>query len=351
MGIVAVLHAQTTQAQVQTGADSGVVSAGKGNPYRTAATLAPRIVSFDAKPSTDIKAGEMVTLVWLAENPTRTTIDPEIGTVSARGSRQLTPTATTTYTLTVRGAGDTTLTKTVTIRVAGRDAVNVAVSAAPKTIPRTPDGKPDLTGVYGSSFLPAAANRRSDGPPPSTEARGYYGAPAELKPGAEKFRIVRAADDAGPTANCMPLIGPQAFSVPYPFQFVQNARFVVLMHEYPGVFRLIPIDGSPHPVDPDPAWTGDSRGHWEGDTLVVDTVGFNDKTDLSVFNHSEALHMVERFQRTSYDTLHYEVTMEDTNVFQKPWTLSRDFNFRPEITRIDEFVCENNRDYGKLFKK
>lgn len=327
--------------------EPGVVSAGKGNPYRVAATLPPRILNFAAQPGADIKPGQSVTLVWLAENPTRVTIDPEIGRVGARGSRQLTPKATTTYTLTVRGAGDTTLTKTLTVNVAGTKPVAPIVVESKREIPRTADGKPDLTGVYG---LGPNANAIKDAAP-STEARGYFGAPAVLKAGAEKYRIVRAADDAGPTANCMPLIGPQAFGVPYQFQFVQHPHFVVLMHEYPGVFRIIPTDGSPHPVDPDPAWMGDARGHWEGETLVVDTIGFNDKTELSAFHHSEALHMVERFRRVDADTLHYDLTVEDPNVFEKPWTLSRDFVYRPEIMRIDEFVCENNRDYSKLFKK
>jgi len=331
--------------------EPGVVQAAKGNPYRVAATLPPRIVTFAAQPSADIKPGQSVTLVWLAENPSRVTIEPGVGAVQARGSRQLTPQATTTYTLTVRGAGDSTLTKTLTVNVAGTKPIAAAPVSSARTIPRTPDGTPDLTGVYGFSFFPANAGAKKEGPPPSAEARGYFGAPAVLKAGADKFRIVRPAEDPGPTANCMPLIGPQAFGVPYQFQFVQHPRFIVLMHEYPGVFRIIPTDGSPHPVDPDPAWMGDARGHWEGDTLVVDTIGFNDKTELSSFRHSEALHMVERFRRSDTDTLHYEVTIEDANVFEKPWVLSRDFSYRPEITRIDEFVCENNRDYSKLFKQ
>ncbi len=346
--------AATAQSSATT-SEPSVVAAPKGNPYRVAATLPARIISLTAEPGANIQPGQSVNIVWRTENPTRVTIEPDLGRVPARGTRLLSPKATTTYTLTVRGAGDVTLTKTLTVNVAGTTPINV--SAAPevtKTVPRTSDGKPDLTGVYGTAFnlgaAPAAA-RPKDAPPPSTEARGYFGAPAALKSGAESFRITRPAEDSGPTANCMPLIGPQAYGVPYQFQLVQNARYVVLMHEYPGVFRVIPISNNPHPVDPDPSWMGDSIAHWDGDTLVVDSVGYNDKTELSVFRHSESLHMIERFRRTDFDTLHLEITIEDPNVFAKPWVLSRDFNFRPELTRIDEFVCENNRDYSKLFKK
>jgi len=85
---------------------------------------------------------------------------------------------------------------------------------------------------------------------------------------------------------------------------------------------------------------------------VVDTVGFNDKTEVpGGYRHSEALHVVERFRRSSFDTLEYQATIEDPNVFEKPWIVSRTFPLRPELERVDEFVCENNQDYSKLFKK
>ena len=89
-------------------------------------------------------------------------------------------------------------------------------------------------------------------------------------------------------------VRPDAFGVPYQFQIVQNKDTLVLMHEYPGTFRIIPLDGEPHQPDPDPAWLGDSVGRWEGDTLVVDTIGYNDKTEVSGFKHSDTLHTVER---------------------------------------------------------
>jgi hypothetical protein len=164
------------------------------------------------------------------------------------------------------------------------------------------------------------------------------------------MRIVRGPNDAGALADCMPLVGPAAFGVPYQFQIVQNADTVVIFYEYPGTFRIIPIDGTAHQVDPDPTWLGDSVGHWEGDTLVVDGIGFNTRTALNGYNHSESLHIVEKFTRTSYDTIAYEATMEDPGVFQRPWTTTSQFRLRPDLRRIDEFICENNKDYSVLFK-
>ena len=262
--------------------------------------------------------------------------------MTPRGSRQLTPTATTTYTLTVRGPNNQVLTKAVTVTVAGTTPVARADAAAKKAVPRTADGKPDLSGVYGAGGGGGGA-------------RGGGGAAAPagpvLKAGAEKFRIVRGPEDTGATANCMPLVPPQSWGVPYQFQILQGAE---LRRDLPRVSGNVPDhpDGwSPHPVDPDPSWLGDSVGHWEGDTLVVDTIGFNDKTELQGFRHTEALHMVERFRRTDVDTVQYEVTIEDPNVFEKPYTLTRTFALRPDLRRIDEFICENNRDYRPLFGK
>jgi len=310
-----------------------------GSAYTKARDIPARIVSFTAEPAS-IKAGQSVTLVWYTENPTGVTIDPEPGRVTPRGSRQLTPAATTTYTLTARGPNNQVLTKTVTVTVAGTTAARADASAK-KAVPRTADGKPDFSGVYGAGGGGGGARGAAAAAP----------AGPVLKAGAEKYRIVRAADDTGATSNCMPLVPPQSWGVPYQFQIIQGASYVAIFHEYPGTFRIIPTDGTPHPVDPDPSWMGDSVGHWEGDTLVVDTIGFNDKTELQGYRHTESLHMVERFKRPDVDTVQYEVTIEDPNVFEKPYTLARTFTLRPDLKRIDEFICENNRDYRPLFGK
>jgi hypothetical protein len=306
-----------------------------------------RITEFRAQPAS-IQPGQSSTLVWATENPSSVTMNPEPGRVTPRGTRLVNPKATTTYTLTVAGPNNTTLTREVTVTVAGTAPVTAAATApATRPVPRTSDGKPDLSGVY--NFGGGGGGRGGRG----AAAAAAPAAPAgpELKPGAEKYRVVRGPTDAGGTSDCMPLAGPQAFGVPYQTQIVQSRDFVIILHEYPGVFRIIPTNGTVHPVDPDPTWMGDSVGKWDGDTLVVDTVGFNDKTEISGFKHTEALHMVERFSRPNHDTLQYEATLEDPNVFVRPFTVMRSFALRPDLNKIDEFVCENNRDYSKFFEK
>jgi hypothetical protein len=320
----------------------GVVSAGAGNAYNRARTLPARIMDFKAD-KTSIKPGEPVVLTWATEDPVKLTIDPDVGIVVPRGARQVNPTATTTYTLTVTGPGDQVLTKSVTVNVAGTAPVAAKAAAAGgnQEVPRA-NGKPDLSGVYGAGGGAPGGGRGGRGAAPAGPV---------LKAGAEKFKVVRGPEDAGQYSDCMPLAGPQAFAVPYQFQIVQSAHHVAILNGYPGTFRIVPTDGGPHPPDPDPTWMGDSIGHWEGDTLVVDSVGFNDKTEINGYKHTDALHIIERFSRPNYQTLQYEATMEDPNVFEKPWTMTRAYTLRPDLSKVDEFVCEHVPDYSKFFEK
>jgi hypothetical protein len=322
----------------------GAVPAGDVTAGARSRELPARIVSFAAEPAS-IQPGQSATLLWHAENPSGTTIEPEPGRVTPRGSRQVTPKATTTYTLTVRGVNNQVLTRSVTVNVAG--TVPVVVDApsgdVKKPVPRTADGNPDFSGVYTGLGGGGGAGRGA--------APGAAPAGPVLKAGAEKFRVVRGPEFTGATSNCMPLIPPQSWGVPYNFQILQTADYVVIFHEYPGTFRIIPTDGTPHQIDPDPSWLGDSVGHWEGETLVVDTIAFNEKTEIQGFRHSESLHMVEKFRRTVFDALQYEVTIEDPNVFERPFTVTRTFSLTPELKRIQEFICESNRDYRPLFGK
>jgi hypothetical protein len=297
------------------------------------ANLPARIVDFHAQPAS-VRAGQPVILVWSVENPNGVNIQPGIGKVTARGSKQVTPAATTAYTLSVNG-NQGQLTKTITVTVTGSAPADLSAAAAKNEnskVPRMPDGKPNLTGVYNGGGGPVSA--------------------APLKPGAEKFKVVRGPQDQGLYADCMPTGVPQAFAVPYQWEIVQGLDRLVILHEYPHLFRTILTDGRPHPVDPDPTWMGDSVGRWEGDTLVVDTMGFNGKTELpGGYRHTESLHVVERLRRPTREAIQYEATIEDPNVFEKAWTITRTFPLRTDLEKIDEFVCENNRDYGKLFKK
>ncbi|HEX4999833.1 MAG TPA: hypothetical protein VFY29_16555 [Terriglobia bacterium] len=297
--------------------------------------IEPRILTFEARPAT-VRPGEGAQLVWQTEATRNMTIEPEVGPVAVRGSKQVFPARTTTYTL---RAGPT-LTKTVTITVAGAPVATAAANSAARNDTKgRMDGHPDFTGVYGNAGLPQGAQ-----------------APA-LKPGAEKFQIVRTANDVrGRTTlvqECVPLGIPQTYITPYPWQFIQTPKMMVQVFEYPSAVRFIPLDGRPLPADPDPTWMGTAVGRWEGDTLVIESAGYNDKTEVHSFLHTESLHVIEKFRKLENGDLQYEVTVEDPNVWVSPWVIpARTFPHHPESEFVSEFVCDAPVvDYQKLFGK
>jgi hypothetical protein len=297
------------------------------------------IDSFAVSPGA-IQPGQSVTLEWSAVNADRVTLDPGIGIVATRDSRMVTPRVTTTYTLTVLGFGGKVAdTRSVTVTVAGTTSAPAESALAPsdslvnKPVPRTPDGHPDLTGIYIAPYHSIKAVDQ-----------------ITLKPGAEKYHV-------GPEytfslgERCLPRGVPDTIGEPYPIQIVQTPTQVVILYEAGEYFRVIPTDGRPHPKDIDPTWMGNSVGHWDGDRLVVDVIGFNDKVSVGEYRHTTAYHVVERFQRTAYDTLKYSATIDDPNVFAAPWTEVGTFTLHPEWY-IQEYICdENNHDYQKLFEQ
>jgi hypothetical protein len=298
-----------------------------GFPGKAPAGPPAEIARFEAAP-TAIQPGGSATLHWEARNAYSLTIEPTLGAVATRGSRALSPAATTTYTLTVTGSGGTK-TATATVTVAGTKPVDTQATAADRPVPRMPDGKPDLSGVYqGGRDLRLAA-------------------PAVPKAGADTFRVVVREDDLGQGAQCLPPGVPGATLSPYPLQIVAKPDVVVILYEAFNIFRIVPI-GREHSEDLDPTWLGNSVAHWDGDTLVVDVTGFNDKTVVAGFRHTEQLHVVERYRRTSYDTIAYEATAEDPNVFATPVKYAGNLALHPEW-EIGEYICaENAKNYAEL---
>ena len=218
-------------------------------------------------------------------------------------------------------------------------------------VPRTADGKPDLSGVWqGGSLAFAIGN---DNAARVSPAGGGSVAPAKPEPApyteaamkiVQEYRDRRGIDD--PAARCLMVGIPRITGMPMPFQITQTKDQVLFLYEAFHIFRIIPTDGRPHPEDHMPSFMGDSVAHWEGDTLVVDIIGFNDKTWLSGVGtfHSEKLHITERYTRVDYDTIVYEVKMEDPEVLTKAWNQRATIRLRPD-DRVREYECaENNED-------
>ena len=246
------------------------------------------------------------------------------------------------------------------------------ISYAQNAVPRGSDGKPDLTGVWqGGSNVRGSwdeanaglgvggSGRNPDTPSiPSSSERvtGREAAPYQdwaAKKVLESYNK-RGVDD--PTSICLPPGVPRGVMLGlFPQKIVQTPKEIVILYEYMNVFRTIPLNAQ-HPDDLLPSYMGDSVGHWEGDTLVVDVIGFNDKTWLAGTGtfHTEDLHVVERYTRVDKDQINYDVTMEDPKVLTKPWTLHSTIMLR-EGTRLEEYICQENNptpaDYEKLNKE
>ncbi|HEX5046198.1 MAG TPA: hypothetical protein VFX89_03675 [Gammaproteobacteria bacterium] len=241
--------------------------------------------------------------------------------------------------------------------VASAQPAGNAAKAADKPVPRV-NGKPDLSGTWipgstlllfeGEESVAAAraydtAHGRAAAPPPE---------PPPYKPDAEKQRQYylgrKGIDD--PMARCLLSGVPRIMFRPLPFEIVQLPNRVLILYEIHHAFRIIPTDGTPHPDDLEPSYLGDSIGRWEGDTLVVDVTGFNDKSWLQGVGtvHSEKLRVTERYTRDTFETIRYEVTIEDPETLTKPWHMQDTMRLRPD-ERLREYECiESNEDIGRF---
>jgi hypothetical protein len=225
-------------------------------------------------------------------------------------------------------------------------------------VPRMADGKPNLEGIWqaettaGSDLQDhvAALNLLAGR---SVLAGGgsipYLPSAAKLR--AENFKNRLTAD---PLNKCYLPGVPRVMYLEYPFQILQRPDAVTLAFEWELEYRLIYTDASKHKDPDDTAWMGDSRGHWDGDTLVVDVSNFNDKTwlDMAGDFHSEALHVIERYKMTDHDTIHYEAVLEDPKVFSKAFTIAFDLKRRTDRTRLYEYVCQaENEEVSGAFTR
>ncbi len=231
-----------------------------------------------------------------------------------------------------------------------------------KGIPRTKDGKPDLS---------APAPRKPDGKPDlsgvwqgDAQSRKYiFNRAADFKPGefpiqpwAEALTKERSTD-AGqselPPTHCLPPGIPildASGAAGFPLKIIQEPDLVVILYEL-AVVRQIFLDGRTLPKDPDPTWLGYSVGRWDGDDLVIDTTGFNGKTWLDVAGHptTDALHITERFRRRDFGHLDIQLTIDDPKAYTKPWTVTLGPMHLDADNDLLEYICNENEKDLKHF--
>lgn len=222
--------------------------------------------------------------------------------------------------------------------------------------PRTRDGHVDLTGVWF-----AGAMGVDDVTAAGSDARRQFDpkvTPEEKPPfqpwAAERVKQLSEVDTelVRPSVNCMPRGVPGMFMTnPYPIQLIQTSDFLAQLNELNNNFRVIPLDGHPHSKDPDPTFNGEGIAHWDGDTLVIDTIAIDERTwnNYVGWFHSDQEHVVERISRPSKNYLVYQVTIDDSKVLTKPWTSApRLWSLGHEP--LQEYYCTNNQEIQSLKK-
>ena len=264
-------------------------------------------------------------------------------------------------TLTIAGGGIALVLVTLGLAVPGaqqrgaRPSAKAAAPAAAKYAgPRTPDGKPDLNGfwqVLGTAHWSVEAHSALEGVPAGfsvVEGGAIPYQPWALTKLDENFKNRLTAD---PLRKCyMPGL-PRATYLPFPFEITQTPKHILMAYEFAHAARTVFLDGTPHLEDLD-FWMGDGRGRWDGDTLVVNTVSLGDQTwfDQAGNFHSDALTLVERFTPLDTSHLDYEVALDDTKVFTRPWRMRMTIYRRLEKNlELLDYECAEHV-YEKVFK-
>ena len=232
----------------------------------------------------------------------------------------------------------------VCFAIVGRSGAS-GQTAGNATMPRTADGKPDLSGIW--QVMNTAAWDIQDHSAQNGVPAGIgvvVGNEIPYKPEALARKRQNAANraTADPEAKCYLPGVPRIMYMPYPFQIFQKPEQLTMLFEYVHATRYIYTNGTPHPPGHIDWWMGDSRGRWEGVTLVVDVVDFNEETwfDRAGNFHSDQLHLVERFTPLDRDHITYEVTVEDPGVFTRPWRMTMIlYRHREPNMQLLEYDC------------
>jgi hypothetical protein len=203
--------------------------------------------------------------------------------------------------------------------------------------PRLTNGKPDFSGVWDHAYVfdmsesntKNPALQRGAGPLPYTPA---------ARESVKNYDPEKNGDYSG---MCMPIGLTRSVNAPYPFQIIQNDKYVAFLFEQGTWFHVVPFKNE-HSADPNPTWFGESIAKWEGDTLVIDTIGFNGFTRLDTKGnpHSDQLHVVQKLARSDAGHVSYEVTIIDPVYYTAPWTNQRTFTLAN--TELIEYSCEEN---------
>ena len=221
--------------------------------------------------------------------------------------------------------------------LAGAQSPSPERPASPPAVPRLSDGRPDISGVWLRPYVPDMTR--------SFQSQQGPGELPYTPDGAQKFKSYDVSK-FDYTGHCLPQGMTRSMNSPFPIEIIQTAKRVAILFEAWNVFHVIPTDGRAFPADIEPTWIGTSIGHWDGDTFVIETKGFNGKTNLDTagHQHSEQMHLTQRFTRTDEKQMAYEVIVDDPIFYTKPWKNVRTFTLRPDWELMEYSCMENNKD-------
>ncbi len=230
-----------------------------------------------------------------------------------------------------------------------------AQTKAKPPVPKLANGKPDLSGVWDHPFvIDMAQSSRNDSCGAQLRGCSYKGPaePIQMTTWGEEWFKTYKPEDFDATAHCNPMGYTRSRNAPVPTQIVSTPTQVVFLHESMFAFHVVYLDGRPHPGEDarQTTWYGHSVGHWDGDTLVIDTVGPFFASPMMILDTrghpvSSQAHFVERFTRTDYDSLAYEIIVDDPISYTKLFKNTRVWKLMPAREEIMEYVCtENNKE-------
>jgi hypothetical protein len=231
---------------------------------------------------------------------------------------------------------------------------------APYRAPRAADGKPDLSGLWQTEgaprevlekFIAAATNGAGDEAP----SLYFLNIMSDFKPGEEPLKPAAAEAfqkqaphfiDASPIAHCLPTGMPMVETAPAPYKIVQTRGVTMMLYERDTTYRQVYTDGRRLPEDPQPTWLGYSVGHWEGETFVVDSIGYNDRgwLDARGHSHTESMHLTERFHRADFGHMALQLTVDDPETYTRPFTIHLKQRLLPDTDLLESYCSENERD-------
>jgi hypothetical protein len=226
--------------------------------------------------------------------------------------------------------------------------------------PRAADGKPDLSGLWQTQaappemlerLIPGATNGAGEEP----LSQYFINIFSDFKPEDVPMLPAAAAlfqqraktfSNESPLSHCLPEGMPLVEMAPAPYKIIQTRGLTLMLYERDTTYRQVYTDGRKLPDDPQPSWLGYSVGKWDGDSLVVDSAGFNDRgwLDARGHRHSEALHLTERFHRLDFGHMEVRLTIDDPQTYSRPFTILLKQRLLPDSDLLESFCAENEKD-------